>query len=164
MLTVRLSKILLLFSIANFCIFTLINQYYEYNVSFEAVKHVLMMDTVNLPNIVNFRSITNLNIITAALWLIILSEALCGILCLIGCFHMLLNLKSGAKNYNQAKKFGVAGLTVGIILWQVGFMTIGGDWFEMWLSPTWNAVEPSFRLIIIFAVILIYLTIKDEEL
>jgi len=24
------------------------------------------------------------------------------------------------------------GLTLGLLLWQVGFMTIGGEWFGMW--------------------------------
>jgi predicted small integral membrane protein len=26
-----------------------------------------------------------------------------------------------------------------------GFITIGGEWFQMWRSVDWNGLEPAFR-------------------
>jgi predicted small integral membrane protein len=38
----------------------------------------------------------------------------------------------------------IAGLTVGFLTWQVGFMSVGGEWFGMGMSETWNGVTDAF--------------------
>jgi len=31
--------------------------------------------------------------------------------------------------FNCSKSIAIAGLTLGFLVWQVGFMSIGGEWF-----------------------------------
>lgn len=32
-----------------------------------------------------------------------------------------------------------------VMLFFGGFITIGGEWFQMWKSESWNGLEPAFR-------------------
>ena len=66
--------------------------------------------------------------------------------------------------FNRAKSFAVAGLTLGFLLWQVGFMSIGGEWFGMWQSKEWNGVPSAFRFLITIIAVLIFVAIPDQEL
>ena len=37
------------------------------------------------------------------------------------------------------------GTTLGFLVWFTGFLVIGGEWFAMWQSATWNGQEAAFR-------------------
>jgi predicted small integral membrane protein len=52
---------------------------------------------------------------------------------------------SKSKLYFAARKFSAIGLLMIIILFMGGFITIGGEWFQMWRSTDWNGLEPAFR-------------------
>jgi len=58
----------------------------------------------------------------------------------------------------------VAGLTLGFLVWQVGFMSVGGEWFGMWMSKEWNGVPDAFRFFITIGLVLLYLVQRDAEL
>ena len=58
----------------------------------------------------------------------------------------------------------VAGLVLGMALWFFGFLTAGGEWFQMWQSKTWNGQEAAFRFIVTIGLVLIFLVQHDEEL
>jgi predicted small integral membrane protein len=34
-----------------------------------------------------------------------------------------------------------------IILFGFGFIAVGGEWFLMWQSTTWNGIEAAFRYV-----------------
>jgi len=55
-------------------------------------------------------------------------------------------------------------LTLGFLVWQVGFMSVGGEWFGMWMSKQWNGVPDAFRFFITILAVLIFLSLRDEEL
>ena len=57
----------------------------------------------------------------------------------------------------------MVGLTLGFMLWQVGFMTIGGEWFGMWQSAQWNGVPSAFRFVMVILGVLIFLALPDGE-
>jgi predicted small integral membrane protein len=57
---------------------------------------------------------------------------------------------------SSVKTFGIAGLTLGLLLWQVGFMTIGGEWFGMWRSKDLNGVPSAFRFVMVIMAVLIF--------
>ena len=73
-------------------------------------------------------------------------------------------LRSNAVAFNGVKTFAVAGLLMGLLVWQVGFMTIAGEWFGMWMSQTWNGIPSAFRLVAIFLSILIFVALPDGDL
>jgi predicted small integral membrane protein len=86
------------------------------------------------------------------------------VLCWIGAFMLLRSLRADAAAFNRAKAFAVAGLTLGFLLWQVGFMTIGGEWFGMWQSQAWNGVPSAFRFVTVILGVLIFVAMRDGEL
>ena len=73
-------------------------------------------------------------------------------------------LKAGAAAFQRGKTFAVLGLTLGFLIWQVGFMTIGGEWFGMWQSPQWNGVPGAFRFVMVIVAVLIFVVMRDDEL
>lgn len=54
--------------------------------------------------------------------------------------------------------------TAGFLVWFVGFMAVGGEWFGMWQSATWNGQEPAFRFYVTMLLVLIYVIQPDGEL
>ena len=42
-------------------------------------------------------------------------------------------------------RVAVLGVGLGFLLWFAGFMVIGGEWFAMWQSKTWNGRTRAFR-------------------
>ncbi|WP_165679542.1 DUF2165 family protein, partial [Metapseudomonas otitidis] len=64
--------------------------------------------------------------------------------------------------FRAAKGWAVAGLTLGFLTWQVGFMSVGGEWFGMWMSKQWNGVPDAFRFFITLLVVLIYLSLPED--
>jgi predicted small integral membrane protein len=79
----------------------------------------------------------------------------------IGAARLLL-ASGDAAAFNRAKGFAVAGLTRGFLVWQVGFMSIGGEWFGMWMWEKWNGVPDAFRFFVTILMVLIYLVMTDR--
>ena len=92
---------------------------------------------------------------------IILTELVIAVLCWLGGFR-LFNAINNPDIFNKAKGLAISGLTLGILLWFTGFMTIGGDWFLMWQSEVANAQQSAFRLVLILGIVLIYLALPDK--
>ncbi len=162
MLTTRWSKILLLISIAIFCTLVSFGNITDYSTNFNFVKHVLMMDTIFPNSNITYRSIHNIVFINSAYILIIGLEVLSASLCWVGAYKMLRAIKSSSQIFNNSKQIAIAGLTSGFLTWQIGFMSIGGEWFGMWMSHSWNSIEPSFKFLITIITVLIYISIKDD--
>jgi len=74
------------------------------------------------------------------------------------------HLRSKAARFNGAKTFAILGLTLGLLLWQVGFMTIGGEWFGMWQSKEWDGVPSAFRFVVVILGVLIFVAMPDAEI
>jgi predicted small integral membrane protein len=51
------------------------------------------------------------------------------------------------------------------ILFVGGFITIGGEWFAMWQSKTWNGLDPAFRnaTIAAFGLVLVHLQSREPS-
>jgi predicted small integral membrane protein len=63
----------------------------------------------------------------------------------------------------QPEQTAVAGLTLGLMLWQVGFIAIGGEWFGMWMSQQWNGIPSAFRYLVMSLGVLIFVALPDAE-
>ena len=77
------------------------------------------------------------------------------------------SLPSGAPTRARStapRAFAVLGLTLGFLLWQVGFMTIGGEWFGMWQSKSWDGVPSAFRFVMVIMAVLIFVVLPDGDL
>ena len=163
-MTVRLSKIILCMCLAAFAFMVTFGNIADYGSNFAFVQHVLSMDTTFPGNKLMYRAITNETLWNAAYWFIILGEALTSILFLIGVFHLWQSRHGSGVVFNNAKRFAVIAATMGFLVWFFGFMVVGGEWFAMWQSPTWNGQEAAFRLYVAIIGVLIYLNQPDADL
>lgn len=160
----RLSKTALTASIAFFATLVAFGNITDYGSNFEFVRHVLMMDTIFPNATIHYRAINSPTLHHAFYILIIAAETLTAILCWIGTFAMLGRLGTDARSFNRSKKWAIGGLAFGFLVWQVAFLSIGGEWFGMWMSQTWNGIESAFRFFITIICVLIFVSMPDTEL
>ena len=158
----RTSKALLICTVGFFASLVVFNNLADYDSNYMFVSHVLKMDTTFPGNRAMWRAIDSTFLHHAFYWFIILAEATTAVLCWVGGFRLFGSLKD-ANRFNQTKGVAIAGLTSGIVLWFTGFITVGGEWFLMWQSATWNGQEAAFRLVVILGIVLLYLIQPDRE-
>ena len=158
----RLSKVALVWAVALFALLAAFSNVTDYESNYATVAHVLKMDTTFPGNAGMWRAVEASWMHHLAYGLIILIEATVALLCWLGGIYLFKSRHDPAL-FNQAKKIAISGLTLGILLWFTGFITIGGEWFLMWQSQVANGQQAAFRLVMILSVILIYLTFPDDE-
>ncbi|EQB99171.1 DUF2165 family protein [Photorhabdus temperata] len=161
---IRLSKVLLVCAIALFATLVAFGNITDYGTNFVFVQHVLMMDTIFPDATITYRAIHSPVLHHISYIVIISLETLTAVLCWIGGIRLLANLKSDAAVFNKKKAIAIAGLTLGFLTWQVAFMSIGGEWFGMWMSKQWNGVSSAFHFFVTIILVLIYLIQHDREL
>jgi predicted small integral membrane protein len=164
MIAVRAAKAATVAAVALFATLVTFGNLTDYNTNFVFVEHVMSMDTIFPFSTIKYRAITSPALHHAAYALIIAAEAMTAVLCWIGAAMLARRLRADAKTFNRAKTFAVAGLTLGFLLWQVGFMSIGGEWFGMWQSQQWNGVPSAFRFLMTIIAVLIFVALPDQEL
>src|SRR5262245_22639432 len=124
----------------------------------------MVMDSIMPNSTVGYRAITVPALRHAAYAMIIAAELLMALLCWIGAVRLFRALRAGGPAFNGAKSFAVGGLLVGLLVWQVGFITVAGEWFGMWMSQTGNGVPSAFRLVMIVLRTLIFVALPDSNL
>ena len=164
MLALRASKAALVAAVALFASLVTFGNLTDYNTNFVFVQHVLSMDTIFPFSTIKYRAITSPALHHAAYAFIIAAEAATAVLCWIGAAALARRLRADAAAFNRAKACAVLGLTLGFLLWQVGFMSIGGEWFGMWQSQQWNGVPSAFRFLMTIIAVLIFVAMPDQEL
>jgi predicted small integral membrane protein len=163
MLVTRLAKVAVVAALAAFALIVSYNNIVDYDSNYEFVKHVLSMDTVFPGNALTHRAITDKSVWTAAYALIIVIEALTGLLLAIGALLLLARLTAPAAAFNRAKACAVAGLTVGFGLWFFGFLVVAGQYFTMWQSTVWNGQAAAFRISIVILGAMIWVSLPDSD-
>lgn len=164
MIVIRAAKIVMVAAIALFASVVAFGNITDYGTNLAFVEHVLSMDSIFERSTIRYRAVTSPALQHAAYALIIATEALTALLCWIGAVALARRVRAGAVAFNRAKGFAVAGLTLGFLLWQVGFMTIGGEWFGMWQSQAWDGVPSAFRFVMVIMAVLIFVAMPDGEL
>ncbi len=163
MIAIRAAKVAMVAAIALFASLVAFGNLTDYGTNFTFVQHVLSMDTIYPSSTIKYRAITDPNLQRAAYALIIAVEIAVAVLCWIGAFILVREILSDADAFNRAKPAAMVGLIVGFLFWQVGFISIGGEWFGMWMSSQWNGVNSAFRIVSTIAVVLIFLAMPDGE-
>lgn len=160
---IRLSKIMCIAAVSFYCLLAAFSNITDYYTSFPLVERVLMMKDVFPNSTISYRAVTN-PIVHHTIYIIIISlEVLTALLCAFGVWKLFKVRKASAIIFNQNKNWAVAGLTLGFLTWQVIFMSIGCEWFGIWMSSMLRGViTAAFQIFITILVILIYVTIKDE--
>jgi predicted small integral membrane protein len=160
----RLAKIAMVAAVAAFATLVAFDNITDYGTNFVFVQHVLSMDTIFPSSSIGYRAIPSPALHHAAYWLIIAAEAGTAALCWIGVAALLRERRAPADAFNRAKACPIAGLTLGFLTWQFGFMTVGGEWFGMWMSQQWNGAPSAFRFAMVIIAVLIFVAMRDEEI
>jgi predicted small integral membrane protein len=129
----RLVPIVLLLFPGLWGVFSLINNVSGFAGTAEfAVKPMLAMtDTYGNPA-QTWRAITAPWVAPVALVAITATETLAGVLSIWGVLALMRRLGAPADDWNAAKVPGILGCLAAVLVWGLGFMVIGGDWFLSW--------------------------------
>jgi predicted small integral membrane protein len=155
---VRLSKCALLFGVALFFSLVSVNNTSDYKSNFEFVQHVLSMDTTFPGNHGLWRALPQPSVHAVFYIAIVLWEIATCVLGWWGAVRLTRRLRAPAALFDQAKSVAVGALTLGCMLWLVAFIDVGGEWFLMWQSKTWNGQDAAFRMFVVLGLILIYVS------
>ncbi|KWZ39855.1 hypothetical protein WS72_18470 [Burkholderia savannae] len=158
----RLSKAAMVLAMALLASLVAINNITDYATNFAFVRHVFLMDTTFPGNGILYRSIDQTWVHHAGYMAIIAMQILTAVLCWMGGVKLLRARHVVGVTFRSARAWAVSGLTLGFLTWQVSFMTIGGEWFGMWMSKQWNGLESAFRFFVTFLLVLIYLIMPDD--
>jgi len=161
---IRLSKLAMVAAVAALFTVVAFGNVTDYGTNYAFVQHVMSMDTLFPTPTITHRAITDPTLHRAAYALIIATESLTAALCWVGALILLLRCRGPARTFNRGKTVAIAGLTLGFLLYQFGFIVIGGEWFGMWMSQQWNGVSSAFRYLTIDLLVLLFVVLPDGEI
>jgi predicted small integral membrane protein len=163
-MALRLSKIVMCLSLAAFAFLVTFGNITDYGSNYAFVQHVLSMDTTFPGNALMYRAISSPFLWNLAYWLIILGEGITCILFLIASWRLWSVRNGSAAAFNAAKSGVAVAATMGFLVWFLGFMVIGGEWFAMWQSQTWNGQDAAFKFYVTILAVLIFVNQPDHDL
>jgi predicted small integral membrane protein len=158
----RIVKAILVAGIGLLAFLIVVNNIVDYLTNFAFVEHVMKMDTIFPSSHIRNRSINSSIVYHVGYCFIILMEAAMCFCCLKGTLKLFMNVKNDAASFHASKNWAVAGITIGIVIWFLGFEVVGGEWFAMWQSTTWNGLAAAERILSFLMLTLILLHFKDE--
>jgi predicted small integral membrane protein len=162
-MTLRSIKLLLVFGVAIFYSLVVFNNITDYGSNYEFVRHVMMMDSTFPGNRGMWRAINTPLFHTAFYLSIIAWETITMLLCWWGGIRMARALHGTAAEFHHAKRVSLTALTLSLLMWLVAFLAIGGEWFLMWQSKTWNGQDAAFRMFTVIGVVLLIVAQPDGE-
>jgi predicted small integral membrane protein len=167
----RLCKIALVASAALFLVIVVLNNtVFDYASNYAFVQHVLAMDSLFSGESQSWRALRDPTPEDGSWWFyhvfyasIIVWEAVAGVICTVGAWKLWQARSAPAAAFQKAKSLAALGLVVSMLQWFVAFITVGGEWFLMWQSSTWNGQTAAFRMFACLGLMLIFLMQPDEE-
>jgi len=161
MMTIRRCKALLVAGIAFFFTLVAFGNVTDYGSNFAFVQHVLSMDTIFPDSTLRWRALPQPAVHHAAYALIIAWQIATALLCWLGAAR-LWAASDDRVAFAQARPMAVAGLTAAWLLYAAGFMTVGGEWFAMWQSATWNGQAKAAQFLVMIGIVLLAVLSHEE--
>ncbi|ANP55669.1 putative small integral membrane protein [Streptomyces griseochromogenes] len=121
----------------------------DFGTNQQFVRHVLAMDTTFKDDDLMWRAITSTALQDTAYVAIIVWETVAALVLIWGTY-----LWARGKD-DLARRFSTYGLLMLLLLFGAGFIAIGGEWFSMWQSKTWNGLDAATRVFLLSGVALI---------
>ncbi|MEU5162527.1 DUF2165 domain-containing protein [Streptomyces sp. NPDC020875] len=131
----------------------------DFGTNREFVRHVLAMDTTFRDDDVMWRAVESRTVADIAYVAIIVWETLTAAVLLLAVGYWARGLRRGG-DQRRARRASTLGLLMVVLLFGLGFVVIGGEWFQMWQSSDWNGLEPAGRNVMIaaFGLVLVQLS------
>ena len=157
MRAIRLSRIALVIAIA--CFFTLVafGNITDYGANWQFVSHVMSMDTTFQDPDLMWRAITDSRLQHAAYGGIITWQALTALVLWVGVIRLVLAAAGERREFADSRSVAIIGLTMGLLLYAMGFLAVAGEWFAMWQSHTWNGQATAGIFVLLIGVALLHL-------
>ena len=162
-MTLRLTKIALVFGVAIYYTIAVVNNLTDFDSNLQVVRHVLLMDTTFPGNRGMWRALVNPRWHAAFYLAIIAWEVLTAVLCWWGVYRLARGVRSSAASFRQTARMAVAALASGLLMWLVAFLTVGGEWFLMWQSTTWNGQGAAFGMFTVLGIVLLIVVQPEPE-
>jgi predicted small integral membrane protein len=121
------------------------------------VEHVLAMDTTFRSPDMMWRAITSPGLQDTAYIVIIVWEALTALV-LIAALVLWIRGK-----VTTARRLSTLGWVMWVLLFGVGFLAIGGEWFQMWQSDKWNGLQPALQNFLVATAALVVAHLPERE-
>ena len=158
----RLAKAISVAGIGLMSLLIVVGNTTDYYTNYHFVEHVMKMDTIFPGSNVHYRSISSPFLFHTGYLFIIFMEALMTLCCAKGSWLLFKNIRSSPATFHASKNWAVAGIIIGIITWFIGFEVIGGEWFSMWQSGTWNGLGGAERIVSFLVLVLILLHFEEK--
>jgi predicted small integral membrane protein len=162
-MTTRWAKVLLLAGIAVYYTFVVIGNLTDFDSNYQFVRHVLLMDSTFPGNHGIWRAIHSPGLHLAFYWTIIIWEIASMVLTWWGVARLLRALRLPAIEFIARKRMAIAALSLSLLMWLVAFIDVGGEWFMMWQSSTWNGQAQAFRMFAIISFVMLLLLQPDTD-
>lgn len=160
---IRWIKIALAAFVGLFCVFYAVQNIVNLNAAQGFVAYVASMADHG-PYPAHFGPpVTASALIWIMLWIIIALELTAGVLGLKGAWDLLAARTANAAEFNQAKRFAIAGCGVAVIVWFGLFGAIAGAYFQAWQTEAGlNALRDAGMFSIQHGVVLLILALQDD--
>lgn len=162
-MTLRTAKVLLVAGVALFYTFVVFNNLSDYDSNYQFVRHVLMMDSTFPGNRGMWRAVNSPALHKVFYISIIVWEMMVMLLSWWGVVRLARAVRGTTADFNGSKRIPVAALTLALLMWLVAFLGVGGEWFLMWQSRTWNGQETAFRMFTVIGIVLLLVAQPDTD-
>ncbi|MFI9646733.1 DUF2165 domain-containing protein [Streptomyces sp. NPDC052040] len=120
----------------------------DFGTNQQFVRHVLAMDTTFKDDDLMWRAVTSRALQDCAYVAIIVWETLAALVLIAATWLW-------ARRHPDARRWSTIGLAMLLVLFGAGFIAIGGEWFAMWQSKSWNGLDAATRIIVLTGVVLL---------
>ncbi|MCP9956669.1 DUF2165 domain-containing protein [Streptomyces sudanensis] len=133
----------------------------DFDTNRQFVRHVLAMDTTFRDPDLMWRAVKSPVLQDAAYVAIIVWETLAAAVLLLATALWFAAPRRGS--HARARAASSAGLVMVLLLFGLGFMAVGGEWFAMWQSSDWNGLDAAARNVALaaFALLVVHLPRPD---
>ncbi len=132
----------------------------DFGTNQEFVRHVLAMDTTFQDEDLMWRAVESRTLQDIAYVAIIVWETATALVLLAASWLWVPVLRRRTPP-GRALRAGSLGLVMVLLLFGLGFMAIGGEWFAMWQSDAWNGLDAAARNVLLAGVALVVLHLPD---
>ena len=164
MMMERRLKILMIGGLTLLCGFIVAGNIHDPGTNLLFVQHVFSMDTIIPVSAMADHAISIPLLWRIGFWLIVAGEGLTAALFALGAVELFRARNGNARDFYQAKRFVFAGAGCAFVVWFIGFLAVGGEWFAMWQSQVWDGQPAAFRFIASILLVLIFVAQPDAEL
>ncbi|MEU2392316.1 DUF2165 domain-containing protein [Streptomyces sp. NPDC007369] len=119
----------------------------DFGTNRQFVRHVLTMDTTFGDPDLMWRAIDSPAVHTTVYVLIIGWECAAAGVLLLAVVHWARGLRR--RDCARARALSTVGLVMVVLLFGLGFVAVGGEWFVMWQSEDWNGLDAAHRNLVL---------------